>query len=96
MDSKFHLDLSNIPLTDFQTISDEEPLSDANVTSGYDKTESCTEYDSSEAAPGPTYGQGRMKKTEKKKKALNKSYTSPTVARKLKELEDDVDFITPF
>ena len=38
VDSKFHLDLSNIPLTDFQTISDEEPLSGANVTSGYDKT----------------------------------------------------------
>ena len=67
MDSKFHLDLSNIPLNGFQNISNEEPLMDDNITSGHDKKESCTEDDSSGAEPGPTYGQGRVRKVIKKR-----------------------------
>jgi len=67
VDSKFHLDLSNIPLTDFQNTSNEEPLSDANITSGHDKKGSCTEDDSTGAEPGPTYGQSRVRKVVRKR-----------------------------
>ena len=67
VDSKFHLDLSNIPLTDFQNTSNEEPLSDAKITSGHDKKESCSEDDSTGAETGPTYGQGRVRKVVRKK-----------------------------
>ena len=50
---------------------------------------------SSMADPAASYSRGRVRRLVKRK-ALNKSYrspsTSPTVARKLKALEEDVHF----
>ena len=37
VESKFHIDVSNIPLTDFQYNCNEELQSDVNVTSSHDK-----------------------------------------------------------
>ena len=66
-----------------------QPLSEANITS-HDDNDSFAEDDSSVARPAASYSRVRVRRVVKRR-ASNK-LTSPTVARKLKALEEDAEF----